>query len=195
MKLKVKHKCVTIRGEVKNFTKTYTCPEFEDIEREITNKDLAKALKTDVTVETRHDQELDWLDNQDKWDWMVEMDIQTILDYEIVPIKTKALVKLEKEGKKKDDLALIKYAFSLCFKDKEQMKIDAVAVYAEMYDTINTLSIEKQLMIVIKSMGIGYQASGEAYRYMVELMNSDSVKEMEAKIEANRGDYGLKIDK
>jgi len=101
--------------------------------------------------------------------------------------KSKALIKLEKEAKKQDNLLLMKYAFGLCFKDKEQLKVDAVVVYAELYDIINTLSIEKQLAIILKSMSIGYQASTEAYRYMVELMNSDSVKEMEAKIEKNKG--------
>lgn len=86
-------------------------------------------------------------------DIMNTHDISPVLDYSIFKLKKKGT-----KEKKVLDLA-DELLSSLNGNDVEQLKTDFIAVYATLKPQIKTLSVAKQVGLVMSAMGIGYQST------------------------------------
>ncbi len=134
------------------FVETYDCPEFKEIKN-----DSIKGLPD--TYYTIFQQVDNWVGEFDKKDLIIERDLFNILDWEVIAVdNVKAnvdnVVKKDKLSNK-DTVFLIA---STLFKEGNVQK-DFVVCYKKLYKNIKDLKPEKQVSIVMDSMGIGYLSS------------------------------------
>lgn len=174
----IKFKCVTYNGKIRHFSKKY---EHEDFEDEVINSLLGVTLGREITI-TKESKIMEWLDNQDKREFMDENDIHLILDYWIVSTKTKK--------QKSESIALFKKAkldamvgFWQDYKQKnpnseniDKLITDFFVCYDKMKDSISELSITKQFEITFKGMDIAYKSAINVYDHMKEF--EDTLKAM-----------------
>ena len=173
MQVTIKYKCIGLRGNLFFIKKSIVCPDFED---------KSHSIKTNVGefnfTESKDSQVIDWLDNQDKFDFMAKNGIHTIVDYEVVAEK-------EKKDKKTDDHQIELYkshgvtknkeikVFSLLYnalnetesEHKQQLLIDFIAIYKRLKDSISPLTVEKQASIIMEASGIAYESEDTAMEF------------------------------
>ncbi len=155
MKAKVKYTATTgsYPYEQIKFVETYDCPEF----KEIHHKSTTKGLKD--TYYTVFQQVDNWVGELDKKQLMDNKDLLNIIDWEIISVddvkaKADGVVKKDKLSNK-DTVLLIA---STLFKEGNAQK-DFAVCYKKLFKNIKDLKPEKQVSIVMDSMGIGYLSS------------------------------------
>lgn len=142
MQAKFKIKAIDLRGKVFHLTKSFDAPDFQPIP--------AKKWEGLELPETSIEEQLmDWMDNQDKWQFMVDNDIAVILDYWL-PQPKKKKVTFEQ---------LIR---AIQWKSEEQL-INVLATYSKMKSVLTGIAPVKQVEIVLSALGIAYMAQGYAY--------------------------------
>jgi len=80
--LKVKFKAIGLRGESVRFTQKIQCPDFEEYESDIGQFVDSKLIRdgiinSKITIE---EQQEEWLSDFNKWDIMIDKDIQSIIN-------------------------------------------------------------------------------------------------------------------
>ena len=158
-KIKVKFKYVTIRGESRCKTVSYDCPDFESITTDIS--DIIPELKGhDLSTHTTsvESQQMEWLDNQDKEEFMDRHEAMMIVDYWVVKPRVKA--------KSKPETTAVEILKQHTDNLSDQMLIDFVVVHEELSRNMDGISKEQQVRITMNAMGIAYKASAESYKSM-----------------------------
>ena len=154
MKIKVKFKAFTYRGKLTYFIKTFNCPDFKIIP----SKTLNGLILDETSIES---QIVDWLDELDKSNLIIEKDLSCIIDYSIV-VKTKKLTFKE-------------YLISLNL--KEEILFDILLIYREIKPLLKGKTFEKQLLIIMSHLEIGYKTANVAYQNMILMFNRNSSKD------------------
>lgn len=150
MKQKIKFKALSYQGKVILFTKEFDCPDFKVIPA---NK-IGDLELTETSIES---QVIDWLDEQDKTDLMIEKDLGVIIDYWI-------------PKKNKSKLTIVDYLKSANL--SEQLTLDLIAVYKEIKPLLKGKSIETQIKILFSHINIAYQSSSAAYQRITAILQS-----------------------
>ena len=176
MKIKVKYKAMDLRGNIVYLTKAYVCPDFKEESyshtQKINNKSLTVNLKTDIDSQI-----ISWIDDQDKKELMYEQDWNCIIDYTLVGNKkTKGVSKS----------ALLKSILQELFKDKEKMLIDFMVCYKRMKQKISRLPVDKQISIVLETLGIGYDAKSEAYERIGLILKGEYPDDEKTRLELKK---------
>lgn len=157
MKIKIKFKALTYNGKVIVFTKDFYCPDFEVIPP----KKLNDGELPEITVES---QIIDWLDEQDKSNLMIEKDLGVIIDYWIP----------KKKEKKSTIVDYLKKANL-----SEQLMLDLLAVYKKIKPIIKGKSVEYQIHMMLSHLSIGYDAAANAYKHISNILQVENIKDAE----------------
>lgn len=156
MQKTIKFKAMTLRGKTVYFTKKFQCPDF----KVIPGINFKGIQLPDTTVES---QIIDWLDNQNKFELMVEMDLGCIINYWI-------------PEKKKAKPTIIYYLKQANL--SEQMLLDLIAVYKEIKPILKGKSIETQIDILLSHLKVGYKSATVAYKRIADYVESDGNEEL-----------------
>lgn len=151
MKQKFKFKALNYKGKIVFFTKEYNCPDFEIIP----SKKLNKIELPETTIES---QLMDWLDNQNKEELMIEKNVSIIFDYWIV---------------KKNPVKLTIFDYLKQLNIPEQMLFDLTAIYKEIKPILKGKSINKQIEILFSHLNIGYKVSSTSYKNILKILKED----------------------
>lgn len=190
MKIRVKFKALTHRGKIVHKIIMYDCPEFT--EESGTFEVNGDTIPYTTTVAS---QVCDWLDNQDKLQLMDDNDWGIIIDYHIHNKQKSADAKQEaltviSNNKLEVGILVNKYLSDL--ERADQLKLDFIAVYQQMYEVVKEFNPIKQFKIVLEALGVGYQTSSEAYRHMNELLSGGLEKVDEEKLISAREKFEQK---
>lgn len=172
MERKVKFKIVTYRGENRTITRTITFPDYEPIVSKLVITGIPEIDESPISIE---DQMIDWLDEWDKTQFMLDNDIGSILDYWIIPEeKCQSLTTVEDQ---RDTF----YVYLDLYRDQasEQVINDLSLSYERMKDSIKTFHPNKQIKIVADAVQLAYAAQSAAYKSIsnIHRMEVPSVKE------------------
>lgn len=132
---------------IQNLIVNVKIPEFKDI------------VSHDGFIFKAKDQVMQYLDNCDKTKLMLKYDIYMILDYKICP-----------KFKNKSFLEYIKQ-----YTSDEYTVINVLATYMQMKDSLNNLSNEKKLSIVMDSLNSTFKA---IYNNNQEILNMFKSKKL-----------------
>ncbi len=160
MKVKVRFKCIDFSGGVVKTTVKFDCPDFKNEEGTFNANGHQLPYKTTI-----NQQIIEWLDNQDKSDLMDKYGWYNILNYEVVEKKVK---------EKKVTINEMIDGFLSGMEHSEQIKIDFIATYIKMSETIKGLPVEERFKIVLNTLEVGYIAQTEAYKHSIKLIKSIS---------------------
>ena len=167
MKTTIKYKVLFHDGKKGNVKVDYDCPDFTD--KEIAPLILNGKKVSDghtYTVEMQIDE---WVGEFDKSDLMNEKDIMMIFDWKVVSAKAKEnpntnLIVKPQTLTQSEMVGLYVQMAPM----SEELKTEFIAVYSEMKPTIKDLKFDKQIDITFKSLGVGFKAAQEAYRYLTD---------------------------
>lgn len=105
-------------------------------------------------------------------------ELHCILDWDIVSIKNISASGKEttetapkQQNIKYDALALFEIIVAASDTIDEQTKVNFLHTYKEMKDSLKGLTVEKKISVVLAAMGVGFKASGEAYRRMSAILS------------------------
>lgn len=174
MKTTIKYKVLFYDGKKGKIKVDYDCPDFgdEEIEPLVVNGKKVSDGHT-YTIEQQIDE---WVNEFDKKDWMEENDVIMIFDWEVVSAKvesapqTNLVVKPQKLSQSEMVGLYVQMAPM-----SEELKTEFIAVYAEIKPAIEKLPFDKQIDITFKSLGVGFKAAQEAYRYLTEYQRALNV--------------------
>lgn len=177
MKFKVKYKFVTIRGDVK--TRTVTRESEVEFKDEVVDFEDSSG-KIHRLIYRKENQMMEWLDDYDHWDWMVDNDIALILNYEIVKDKPKPKTLTLHNMKVKENTFLGYVAKEFNSVDVgEQVIVDFLATYAVMKKEVDRLPYPRRMSILIQAQKLGYSTSRNSLegvlKYMQDLSKQKSV--------------------
>lgn len=151
---KIRFKYLDYRGKVKTRTFEMEVPKFEVIPATTFNNIPVPAIPVESQI-------IDYLDSIDKKDFMIENEMETIIDYFIPEKKSKVTFQ--------DLLKLYEWT-------NPQVLVDAVVVYSKMKPKLKGLSAQKQLDLVLETLQIGYKAQTEAYKSISGILKQDIKK-------------------
>jgi hypothetical protein len=181
MKHRVKFKAITYRGDVVNKTVKVDGPEFKEYSEAL--KINGKEYSFNVTIE---DQLIDWLDTTDKTEIMAQNNWYTILDYK-VPIK---VVKQTKAEKLEEFKSIVDTYFKPwgddSFEHVVKLRDDFMVTYIKMFDKIQTLSAERQFIIVMGTLDTAYTAQTEVYKHAIKLIQATNDKDLMLRVVGSR---------
>jgi len=129
MEIKVTHKCLLYNGKVKNISNIYHYPHDEG---------------NSYTI-------MSFIDDIDKREWMNENNVHIIIDYWLAKEKVKKVTfgeYLKDYFKKTDEMMSDEY--------KEIFVGDFLAAYSAMKDSLDGLSNEKKVKIVLSTLNTTY---------------------------------------
>lgn len=152
MKHSIKFKAITHRGLIVN-----------------------KILRIEAPEETSP---IQYLDVIDKTSLMEDNDWGCIIDYSLVTSKSK---RTAKENKKANLMLYFEEYFAKS-EHKQTLKLDFTATFLQMKESLKGLNVEKQFLLILKAMGVGYDASSEAYRKSTEMIQAISDKNLQKKL-------------
>jgi hypothetical protein len=181
MKTLIKFKCLDLRGNIVYIKKKYEHPEFKD---ETFSSLLGIELGREITT-TAESKIVDWLDEQDKRDLMIDNDIHCIIDYSIVKKRAKKETRVTVVEKESNQLFEICEILNRCFDDnsenKDRIIADFLVCYDKMKDSLKGLKVDKQMSIVFSSIGVAYESASNAYKHI-----SNYGKTMDTMYEENK---------
>lgn len=166
--IKVKFKCVSYEGKAKTKTTSYECPKFEEIPVDLGGQ-IPELIGLDIPPISVESQQMTWLDEQDKSEFMEANDIHTIFDYSIVQ---------PKEAKEPEPVTTAVQAFRK-YGVNAEILADFTAVYFEMEQSISHLTQDEQLHIVMKAMSVAYTSSAST---LDKLADGDKKREEEREV-------------
>lgn len=133
-------------------------------------KVVSKILKIDIPKDS---EPMKYLDDIDKLNIMEDNDWGVILDYSIM---------IKKPKTQKITLKSLVEKYFENSKNKEKVVIDFMVVYSRMKNELDMIKPELQFRIILKAMGVGYDASSETYRYAIELIKSIGDEDIQKKL-------------
>lgn len=154
MKQKFKFKILDFNGKIKHIVKEFDCPDFEVIPGKL----YKNILLPETSIES---QLMDWLDGQDKKQFMGENDIEIIFDYWVYK---------KKKGKKLT-INLTMYDYLKTFDLDDKLLLDLLAIYKEIYDKIKSKPINEQILLLFSHAKIAYISSTNAYNNIINNYN------------------------
>jgi hypothetical protein len=151
-------KSLGLRGDTLEEVITLDCPIFKEEIYTVPINGNKFTFKKTV-----NEQLIDWLDDQDKSDLMYNNDWHCIIDYWV------------EEPKVIDKILVIELAnnYLTPLEHGERLLVDFLVVYGRVHDKIKDLSPTNQFSVVLETLGIGYDAQGEAYRSMTVLLRDE----------------------
>ena len=179
MKTTIKYKVLFHDGKKGKIKVEYDCPDFED--REIAPLVLHGKQLSDGHTHTIEQQIDEWVGEFDKSEWMRDNDVMIIFDWKVVSAKAESapntnLVVVKPKMTQSEMVGLFVEMSPM----SDELKLEFIAVYSEMKPTIKDLKFDKQIDITFNSLGVGFKAAKEAYRYMTEYQRS--LNEIDSKL-------------
>lgn len=151
MKAKIKYDVLTQEGKRRKISKVYEVPDFEE------KRGVFLGHECVNTVEQQIDE---FMNDIDKSGFMEENEIHIIFDWKVVSAVKKDNPKQELIIKpvrlSNDDMIKI---FLGMWEMPERIKIDFAAIYTKMKKSLKGLSIERQIELVIASLGVAQKSS------------------------------------
>ena len=192
MKVSVNFSVISFNGQPNNIEIDMVCPDFKEenliLKQELLeNSNIYKKyleINPYCFINTIEKQIIDWLvDNIDKTYIIHEYDLAMILDYEVIKCVDKNNTLVINKNVEIDNIEILKTVF----KDKPDMLLNYIAVYAEMKDVVKGLPFIEQFKIIMKSVDVAIISKTDAFRYVNELLKSPTSTEMKNKIDNSRG--------
>lgn len=165
-------------GDKIKFYKTFDCPIFEDK----TNNITLGGVTHDAPI-SKLEQQDEWLSGLDKKDIIIEHNLMSIINFEIIEKNT---AKVPKISNKQKFMHLAEMVIT-----KPQMKLDFLATYQRLGDTLKGLDFKKQFMITLRTLNIGYDAQIEVYKRTISILKEED-EEFNQKLYKTLWDKGLR---
>jgi hypothetical protein len=131
---------------------------------------------------------IQYLDVIDKTSLMEENDWGCIIDYSFIP-KTK---RTSNKNKKSNLMIYFEKHFANS-EQKQSLLLDFTATFLQMKESLKGLNVEKQFLLILKAMNIGYDASSEAYRKSIEMIKAISDKNIQKELGWDKHPKMLKL--
>lgn len=160
MKVKVKFKCVSYKGAVVYITEVIDCPDF----KVIPPKEINGFWFPETSIRS---QVVDYLDSQDRSNFILKHDLGCILDYSIV----------EKREKRSFKDFMISLGLS------EQLMLDVMAVYPKVKHLLKGKSFEARATILLSHVDLGYDAQIVAYKRVGAILKALTSEDARSLIE------------
>lgn len=170
--LKVKFKAIGLRGESVRFIQKIQCPDFEEYEsnigRFVDSKLIIEGIiNSKITIE---EQQEEWLSDFDKWDIMVERDIQSIVDWTIIRKK-------EKVNYEEIKFEALKVKLLEIWPNRPDRVADFLSIYQEMFPKIKRFSLIKRFEIVLQSYMVAAKATATFADRITATLRGESLTE------------------
>jgi hypothetical protein len=145
MKQKFEFRAITYHCEVVNIIEEFDLPDFK----------VGAPMKIGKLVlpgETIQSQQMSWLDNMDKREFMIKHELSAIIDYKVAEVDQPTILSIIKDAKL-----------------DEQITLDLLAIYSEIKPIIDKQPLESQITTLFSHYSVSQKSVLSAYKHILTI--------------------------